>query len=374
MKVSVITLHSSINYGSVLQTYATQTVLKSVGAEAEFVDYYRPNNTEHHRVREVMSSGGYKKLHDMSLGLADPVLRQIARKRINRRLIPLKKFLKQYCTLTENAYYSIKELQSNPPMADVYMTGSDQVWNTDWNGKIDRAYFLEYAPEGKKRIAYSASIGKTELNDKEKVAFRQMLKKYDSISMREQSGVEVLESLGIDSVQVLDPTLMLNRDEWCKLAVEAPVKKPFLLVYQLNHNPEMRAYTEKMAAKLGLELVNIKKAKERQLRAKPGITDIVAPDVGQFIWLFRNAKYVITDSFHATAFSLNFHTPFLIILPKLFSTRLESITALTHTGNRILTDLTDTKTIQKPIDWEYADSVLQKEREKSLDFLRQALK
>ena len=119
------------------------------------------------------------------------------------------KFLQERVNLTKSRYCSYDQLKANPPLADIYITGSDQVWNSIWNKGIDLAYFLDFAPAGKPRIAFSASIGREQLNEEEIPETKHLLEKYNAISVREQSAVEILASMDIKSTLVLDPTLML---------------------------------------------------------------------------------------------------------------------------------------------------------------------
>ncbi|MDE5917069.1 MAG: polysaccharide pyruvyl transferase family protein, partial [Oscillospiraceae bacterium] len=208
MKISVITLHTVNNYGSALQTYATQKVLKKMGHTVEFVDYCRNDNIGEDAVDKALQSPSMKKIRrlwDWS-GASRKLIRIPLRFLLAYKRKPMQVFLKKRVNLTKHSYYSMNDLMSDVPKADIYMTGSDQVWNSIWNKGIEKPYFLEYAPKGKKRIAFAASIGRTELSKEEIPEIAAMLKKYNSISMREDSGVKLLKNLGIKSELILDPT------------------------------------------------------------------------------------------------------------------------------------------------------------------------
>lgn len=371
--VSLITLQVVSNYGSCLQTYATQEVFRGLGWETEAVDYCRANNTLE-RLTENAFNGRrlkpFRKVWDTV-----PSLKRIASIPISWQLrknsAPFGRFRDQYLRITEKTYASIEGLEQDPPLADVYCTGSDQVWNSVWNEGFERPYYLTWVPEGKPRIAYAASIGREELDEWEKPLMKEALERYSAISMREASGVKLLSELGISSALVLDPTLMLDKREWSRIAtMPKGIQGGYLLVYQLNRGDDFVRYTQEVSRLLGLPIV---KLCYRKRDAQGGAKNIVAPEVTDFLGLFLNASCVITDSFHATAFSLNFQKPLVAIAPGRFSTRLTNILELTGTSDRMLKDKGDIGLMMRPIDFEYVEKALDAKREESLDFLCRAL-
>ena len=237
-KVGVITLHNSPNYGSCLQTYATQVVLARVGADAEIIDYYRKDAIPENEVDRALNGQLVKKMPIFKV----PGVKQIAKipvsRMVARRRAPLDEFRHSKLALTERSYYSADELDANPPVVDIYCTGSDQVWNSIWNNGFDRAFYLSFAPEGKKKIAYAASIGKATLEDWEAEPMRKALSSYSCISVREQEAADLLDSIGVHgAMPVIDPTLMLNRDDWEAIADGWISPEPYILVYQSTVMP-----------------------------------------------------------------------------------------------------------------------------------------
>lgn len=142
--------------------------------------------------------------------------------------------------------------------ADVFMTGSDQVWGPTLNGKYDEAYFLPFVKESKK-TAYAASFGRTEFTDETKNEYKKLLSKYDAIAVREDSAVQLLSDMGINCLgQVLDPTLLLTGQEWQDLIVNKnKIKGEYILVYQLHNNPALNNYAIQLASRLGLPLYRV---------------------------------------------------------------------------------------------------------------------
>ena len=337
MKVDVITLHNVSNYGSCLQAYATQTLFKQLGCEVEIIDYYRKDILPEVQIEHAFNGHALGRFH----------------------------------YLWEKAPW-LKELVDDPPSADIYCTGSDQVWNSIWNQGFDDAFYLGFAPEGKKRIAFSASIGRDVLDEWEIPLMKEALSKYQAISLREISGIKLLDDLGFPEVRlVLDPTLMLTRDNWISLStMPASISKPYLLVYQLNDDSRFDEYVVSMRRRYGLDVVKVSYLTHD---CKNYAKNVVAPAVTDFLGLLLNASYVVTDSFHATAFSLNCGMPFTSIAPARFSTRIKSVLELTEQQDRLLTDINDVEMFERPVDFRLAQDKLQEMREKSLTFLESAI-
>lgn len=371
--IGLITMHDIANYGSCLQTYATQEVFKSLGWSTLVVDYRRPNNTLEHLAEQVFRGRRLAWLEP--LWRVAPALKRAAAlpvsSYIRQYFAPFKRFRRAYLHESAETYLTYGELEKNPPAADVYCTGSDQVWNSVWNEGFDRAYYLTWVPQGKPRIAYSASIGREAVDEWEKEPMRRALREYSAISMREASGVKILSNMGVDAHLVIDPTLMLERSDWARIATwPKGVGGNYILVYQLNPSDDFSGYANRAAKTLGLPLVKLcYKGGGRQKGAK----NIVSPEVTDFIGLFLNADFVITDSFHATAFALNFEKRFVAIPPNRFSTRIRNILKLTGTADRLLVDFDNIDLVNYPIDFDGVRLSLEAKRTDSLNFLRKAL-
>lgn len=372
MKASVITLHTVDNYGSVMQTYATQQVFEELGYDVEFVDYWRKDNLPAQRAVKLLGSSTLQKFKPVwgLCGFTRNITVFLLEKMIKGRKSPMWIFLEKRVQMTRMRYSTFDELMGTPPAADVYITGSDQVWNSIWNQGIDKAYFLDFAPKDKPRIAFSASIGRESLDADEVPETKVLLKKYKAISVREQSAVDLLESMGIKSTLILDPTLMLDADAWRKLATPIKLAKPYILIYQLNPNEQMDKYAEQLAARKGWEVVRI--GFGRSDRKKVGKC-VMLPSVEEFLGLFCKASCVLTDSFHATAFSLNLGIDFISVLPERFGTRITSILELTETENRLLTNFDDFDIVDRNIDKAMVKKLLQKKRTDGYQWLKKAL-
>jgi hypothetical protein len=197
MKVVFITVHIGINVGSNLQAIATSEVLKKIGNEPILVNYIPPRVTSKRYWQDAFRSP-YKFIWRI---INFPSY--YYQKHLFRNY--LAKYTKQTCPI-----YSEDEFAKLLPKADIYLTGSDQVWNFKWNEGFDSHYFFQ-GRNGKK-VAYAASIGMESLNKQEQEILKKELNSYDKIAVRESQAVKLLDEIGIDSIQVIDPTLMLNRD------------------------------------------------------------------------------------------------------------------------------------------------------------------
>ena len=214
MTVKVITRHAPSNYGSLLQSIATQTVLEHLGYECEMIDYQRKDERG---IRMVLNQVSRKK--DFSSPL----------KKLFYIIIryPVEKYAQCRFDRMRNRYLKMTKRCTTPEdlsrlKADAFMTGSDQVWGPVITGMYDAAYFLQFATGGAKRLSYAASFGKTNFDAATTGAYQQMLASYDKVTVREDSAVQMLESWGAKNCcgQVLDPTLLLNVDEWTDLLVD----------------------------------------------------------------------------------------------------------------------------------------------------------
>lgn len=366
MKASIITIFDNNNYGSMLQTYATKTLLSKYGVETEFVDYIRPHMTDEAKIEQRLRSSKYKNPFILWLIRLQKKSTLKAEKKV------LRAFLNENVNLSPVTYHSFEELCQNPPDADFYCTGSDQTWNSFWNQGVDRSFFLEFAPEGKPRIALSSSMGKTDMADSEKDEMVKLLKRYQYITVREKSAEELLRSNGIEAHTILDPTLLLTKQDWEKLASPRMVSEPYILVYKLHKrhkNVCFDDYIECLKKATGMKVVRLCFQKQECGHADE---DFVLPKVVEFLSLIQYATIVISDSFHATSFSINLHTNFEVILPDAFTTRIENILEITDLKKSIVKSMNQA-TESKETNYIEVEKYLNKARELSIHEVEKAL-
>ena len=284
-------------------------------------------------------------------------------------------FLKKRVHLSTERYESYSALVYNAPQGDVFITGSDQVWNSTWNDGVDRAFFLDFAPKNKPKIAFSSSIGKTEFDEDEIDIIKPLLEQYKAISVREQSAVDLLKKIGINSTLVLDPTLLIERNEWKKIEDTSLVPtKSYVLLYQLHDCENFDDYAQQVSNAYQCKIIRIGFSRIDKKRIGKCLYHV---SVEQFLGLINHASCVMTDSFHATAFSLSFGVDFISIIPKEFGTRIQSITNLTGTDHRVIKPDTKKEMIplvaKQRIDKTKVEIILDSKRKEAMDFLVKSL-
>lgn len=371
MIVDVITRHAVTNYGSLLQTYATQATIEKLGHEVEIIDYIKYDERASKVAKASLGNSKFwnkNKIYKMTyLIMQTPNFKYMYKR--------FEKMRKNLIKTTNLNYGNLKELKENVPIADVYCTGSDQVWGKIGMDDFDKAYFLDFVPKGKKCISYAASLGKEKINEELDEKLKKLLEKYAKILVREQSAVDIIKSKGFDNVDlVLDPTLLLTREEWENVIKREKIRKKckqkYILIYQLHRNKEFDKYAKKMAKKKNMKLIRVTPSILHGLKSGK---ILLLPNLSEFLNAFKNAEYILTDSFHATVFSIIFNKKFIDIMPEKTGTRIKNILQLTGIENRILKEYNDFESIDKKIDYNNVNQILQKERKKSIDLLKKAI-
>jgi len=366
MKIAVITRHAITNYGSLLQTYATQKVLQNMGHEVAIIDYIR-NDEDYSTITKVLLKKSPK-------WNSNPIMRAIYYTIQSPEYILMgkkfEKLRKKNLLLTKTKFNNLDQLTREKPIADIYCTGSDQVWGPIGYELYDPAYFLAFTGPEDKCISYAASFGKTVFDEKTKAAYSELLKKYITLTVREKSAFEIVRYMGFGDVrQVLDPTLLLTCEEWNSL-IKKEILTKYVLIYQLHTNLKMDQYAKDFAKKVGLPLIRITPTPHHIVR---GGKPVLLPDLGIFLSYIKNAEYMITDSFHGTAFAINFNTQFIDINPGLTATRNLSILELTGLTNRMLTSYDDFSFLSQKIDFAPVNERIKMERLRSLQWLSSTL-
>lgn len=360
-KMALITLHNVKNYGSVLQTYATQYYFEQMGYEVITIDYRRPWET---------SIGYWFYMNEKSLkGLVRNIV-YIPSKIIQN--FRFNKFLNDRIHLSERIYKSEEDLIENPISADIYCTGSDQVWNSGWNEGIIPAYFLSFIKKHSdsniKKISFSASFGNSNLSDTESKEVYQYLRDYDLITVREKKSAEMLkDKLKLNAYEILDPTLQISGDFW-KLICSSKrlIKRKYVLLIQLNRNYDFDNIAVDFAKKKNIILVRLCLRIDQVVL--PG-KKVIIPKVEDYISLIRDSEYVLTDSFHALSFCLNLNKQFYCYFPEKYSERLKSILELTGLEARAIIGKKCTFS-DKPIDFSTVNKFLEQKREYAKEILR----
>lgn len=351
-KVSFITMHCVQNYGSQLQTYATQEKLKEYFNEVEVIDYCR-KDTYGKELSRLYTKG-------------NPLKWIIIKPTFIKWNKVFGDFQKKYLNLTKHKYLEDDDFKKNPIKCDALFTGSDQIWNTGWNNGIIEPYYLSFCNDIPK-YAYSSSFGKSKLKKEEIMAAKKRLGAFKRISVREISGREIVEKqLGLEAAQIIDPTLIYNGDFWRKLKTENKIKGKYILIYNLNRSKEFDEYAKQISKKTQLPVYRFCTRYDQILRTGKSL---LIPNIEEFITYIDDAEYVLTDSFHATAFSTNLHTEVIAMYPEKYSSRLSDFLKLTENERAHPKSYKDFSVLESKTDFEKVEKVLNRERKKADKFL-----
>lgn len=379
---------SMSNYGQVLQGVALQYVLRKLGYEPVTIRY---NMTAEDLQNKSLSSKIYEMIHD-DLSIWGHIKRRlqflynkhsnIISERPNYEQRSFDIFRKDYLRMSLNIYNNFNELD-NSELAECYalITGSDQVWSAASGPERRKYLLLEFAKQGQKRISYAASFGRERIiSPKEQVEYKRELALFDALSVREESGVQLCKKMDSDAICVLDPTLLLTRDEWLsymKLSNERNAnKKKKVFVYTLKANHDL-------VNKIMQYLVNLEYecdyvcSDDRTI--DPKATLEATPR--QWIESVATADLVVTTSFHGTIFALNFNIPVISIgkdglLTGNQNQRMYSIMNKLGLLEFFINKYDENhlhNILNTSIDWEYINEILNAERNKSIRFLKSAL-
>lgn len=365
-KIGIITFHRAVNYGAVLQTYATQEFLRKNNYNVEIIDYRDRILEAPYRFLQLPKGGIKTKIKK----ILDDV---IFFKKNNRKNKNFQKFVKENLNLSKT-YNNIYKLKQNYPKDKIYITGSDQVWNTSIVGCLSDAYTLNFGNEEIKRISYAASIGLSEIDIKYQNEYKEKLKEIDYISVREESAKLILNKLikRKDIQVVLDPTLLLNKEFWnSKLDRLDKEKEKYILVYSVAGNNEYINIANYLSKETGLKIIHF----EKMNRFDNELKNVYSEGPFEFLNLIRGAEYIITNSFHAVVFSIIFSKKFYCVPYKKTSSRIINLLEKLEISQRIVYTLDEFKNKQydEKIDYDEVNKKLETERKKSTDWLIDAI-
>lgn len=351
MKISLLTIWHCCNYGAELQTYATVKALTELGHQVEVIDYRlteTPPKTTKDKIAKLIS------------------LMTLSHFKFSRFW---NKFLKNKTCHYRNA----EELKRNPPKADVYIVGSDQVWNEDITKDKADVYFLCFGNDNVVRMSYSSSIGVDFWNGSEKITVivKDQFNKFKAISCRETTGCRVLrETFGKEVTHVLDPTML--HESYPELTGNIKKRKT-LVFYPLTTYPELESLSKELAKELGLEFINNNK---RSMLTKHIPWN--RRSVEQWVKNIAEAEFVVTHSFHGLAFCIIYKKSFVIVKAKDSNRQTRLTDLLNELGltDRFFNSCEEAKnsTIwKKPIDYDKVYLKLEKMKNDSYNYLKAAL-
>lgn len=360
MKIALITIHNANNYGAILQTFATYKILSRFG-DVDIIDY------ENRHISISLDLIRLKFTIHGILGMGKDIF----------RLIPRYKAIKKFKTFSEKYFKMSKKINKDDidfPNYDLYVCGSDQIWNPNCisdNSQIDEIYFLNFAPKDSKKISYASSLGNYRFTIEEQNKVSNLLNDFSFLSVREKDGKEHLESfLNKEIKHVLDPTLLLSKKEWIETfdLKENISDEKYILVYSVPKSKLIKDAIEYFSKKLNLPVIAVDQNLSMGTKVDKHIRD--AGPI-EYLNLFLNASFIITDSFHGTCFSINFQKQFVSIAPGIHSNRIESFLNTINLENRIIRNKDNFENIEEIGNKEYDESLnlLNNFRDNSLSYL-----
>lgn len=362
IRTATITFHKAVNYGAILQTYALQQSILKLGVDNDIIDY----NCK-------LISSEYKLINTKSIKSFIKSL--IGFKKFFCKKNKFKLFIKKYIILTSPVTKDILKSEEFNNKYDFFITGSDQVWNYEITN-LDDAYFLNFVKDENKVKSYAASFGISCIPKNLKLRYKNYLRRFSSILVREKTGAKLIENLIDKKVNVvLDPVLLLNKKEWNKITSKTKfddIKDKYILIYM--RTPYIALFAEKLSIKYKIPIFNIEDLILKN-KNKVGKTESkLGPE--EFVSAIKNAKFVITGSFHAVVFSIIYNKDFFINnvdkTKENRSSRQKDLLDLLEIKDREIFNHDD-DTDFVPIDWNNVNKKLETERNKSINELKKML-
>ena len=363
MKTGLVTFYHIHHYGAFLQAYATQRAVESLGSTCQIIDYYvNQNNALFRKPTGIGSAAGdaHTALHYVPL---------------KTRYDRFEDFAKNRLAVTSHRYESLGEMRAANLAYDVILSGSDQIWNPKIfpDGRFDPVFFGAFSD--KRKIAYAPSFGIPHIPESMEEELRGYLSRFSHISVRERQGQKIVREITGSRVPVvLDPTLLLNREQWGSIAAEPPVRGEYILCYCISRPGALTPYIRKLQEATGLPVVQLCGTRQR---VHPKAAFVLDAGPAEFLGWFRRAAYVCTNSFHGTVFAVQFQKPFFTAVAPMEMAAPESSRTFSLLQTLGLTcrivGKGDTARLRDPVDWPAVERRLETERGKSLTYLGDAL-
>jgi len=348
-----------------LQAYALQKVLIELKYDTYILNYDCKKISKLYKQFRPISKNPFKTVYHF----INDILEYNKNK---ERILSFEKMRKKM-NITER-FDDVNYLNSQKFDESIFITGSDQVWNFDITGGLDDIYFLNFGSDKIKRISYAASIGKNSIPSNIKADFITKVSKISKISIREESGKKLINELlpEMNVNIVLDPTLLLTKNEWLnELPPENFSEEKYILAYVVAKNEEYVKIVNELSKITGLKVIHFEKTNNYDNVLKSVYTEGPL----EFVNLIKNAEYVVTTSFHATAFSIIFNKKFWVVPHKTTGSRVTDLLNKLDISNRAVTTLDEfkNKNYDEEIDYNKVNKLLEIERKKSIDWLINAI-
>jgi polysaccharide pyruvyl transferase WcaK-like protein len=354
MRVGLLTFHTSNNYGALLQTYATLSVLKEAGVQTEIINLRR-------RPKNLLLTIVYNNWLNLSFA----------------------RFRDLYLQPQSEQFYAGDDLKQLNDRYDAFIVGSDQVWRTRFTGALATNYFLDFVADDKRKISFASSFGISTWSETPELTprIRSLLQRFDAVSVREDSGVQICrEHFAVDATHVIDPSLLTDANAYSRVAQSSKLKLPkrFAAVFLLDgySGSFESALRDSVSRLFSMPMVSLSIPKIDLPKVS---FDVNPRPVCDWLKVLANCEFVVTESFHCVAFAIIFRRKFVCVVnPLRGKARLESLLKMVGLEHLLLTreDCTAeklTELMQLEIDYDDVAARLELHKEASLAFLKQAL-
>ena len=353
IKTATLTFQNSENYGALLQSYALQRSLLKVGVENEVLNYNCAYMSKPYGLLALKRKGVVRYF----LGIAYSIVRMLRKPNFQK--------FRNYIKMTPEL--NLADLNYLEEDYDAFIAGSDQVWN-DSITNLDPSFYFDFLKSPEKKMSYAASFGFECIPNSLQSKYKALLKDFSNFNMREESGVKIIEMLlNKPANLVLDPTMLLSKEEWDIVSRPAFKQHKYILVYQTTVSPLLISIVKKLSKSTGYRVVCIPFPLGGFLKSQLELT--AGPS--EWISLIRDAEIVVTDSFHGSAFSILYNKNFYVCITDA-ATRIYNLLNLFKLEDRICNDNTQLD-LTKKIEWEIVNTKLADERSKSIAILRAML-
>ncbi len=356
MKVGILTFHRAKNIGALLQAFALQHVVKNEFTECEIIDYRNEYIEEIYRCKSIKEVSSIKGLIKFLLTF-----------RKNKEFEKIRAdFISNYYNLSKKVYNK-DNIEETNELYDIFITGSDQVWNPRLH-MGDLNYYLKFVKDFKKRNSYAASLGSKDVELS--VEIQNEIKNINHISVREEEGKKTIERfISNKKVEVvLDPTLLLSKEEWIKYAENEKLflEEKYIFVYLIASTPKILDVAKKIAKEKNLKIICF----HNGYRRYHGMKNLSSTTPFEFVNYIKNAEIVLTSSFHGMCFSVNLNKNFLFELDKNKENNNSRLVSLAKKLNLLDREIKDEKVNLSDINYDDVNERLMKIRNESLEFIK----
>ncbi len=369
MKLGLLTFHTAANYGAALQAYAFEKFLKDKGYDCEYINYVNASRAHEYsmtwHIYDCLKRGKFTSAAAYLAGSPFMTLRKMR----------FDSFYKRYLRQTEKEYHNSKEAEELNDNYDYFVVGSDQVWNPVCNGD-DAAFLLDFVKDSKKRISYSPSFGMTEVDDAHKEVFKDNLKKFSNIGVRESVGQKIVRELtGREAMLCLDPVLLLSKEQWEEVMPQKEQKESFIFSYT-NRDSQTRDFFNtgyELQGKKHYVLSRYTKPSDF-LNSQVRVKYCMSPQ--EFLWVVNTADMVVSASFHCIAMSIILNRQFVVITTgdEGKDERLLNLLRTLGLQDRVLRKGMTVEEVNAPIDYKKVNERIEQMKKQSVDYILGVLK